>query len=342
MKMLKKLNANYGMDAPDYGSFRLQMNGTDLTDSQSKIFLSVIAELSEANVRIVYRGDKKNKAVEKFNLTVQAIPHGFNDYIFLFGEKGRYFLKEKITTAGTNTYGITDTSEGFLTVIFDMLHAIFTRDRYAFPVKASLDKFKKDHPEFIKYFINEDNKKDFVSRITSADRRVRIRARDYYLTLLHHFGKNEFYPVSFLLSATTSFQVAQKYVAKEITDENDIIFFGWVPLGQRTILYTWTNHWREKIVNELGLPTFSRSIYPNQQEISLKGGLLAHYTIGYLYTRNGQKHFEVNPWLFEIREENWPKNGFPVDQHSFDERIKDTLLKRAFFIDNDGDYGEYW
>jgi hypothetical protein len=85
----------------------------------------------------------------------------------------------------------------------------------------------------------------------------------------------------------------------------------------------------------------SRHVLQRAVEITLKGGLLPHYIIGYFYLENGVERFELNPAIFKIEDSDWPLEGLPIDQTQFDERIRGTQFKKAFFVTPPGDYYEF-
>ncbi|MDO6435584.1 hypothetical protein Q4E93_33530 [Flavitalea sp. BT771] len=64
----------------------------------------------------------------------------------------------------------------------------------------------------------------------------------------------------------------------------------------------------------------------------LKGGLLAHYTLGYYHTYDGRPTFEVNPYLFRIDQDNWVRAGLPVDQRDFNQVLSNTQYRRAYIL----------
>lgn len=50
----------------------------------------------------------------------------------------------------------------------------------------------------------------------------------------------------------------------------------------------------------IGLPVYEKSFFPYQKEVTLKGGLLPHYLLGYLHNKRSEKIFEINPALFDV------------------------------------------
>lgn len=91
------------------------------------------------------------------------------------------------------------------------------------------------------------------------------------------------------------------------------------------------------IFNESILPTYTKSFFPKQREILLKGGIFPHYMLGYINLEN--KEFELNTHFFST-----PKtfkeiliNGFDIAQSSFHQKLKETDYESFFYIDPYGD-----
>jgi len=330
-------------EQPDLTSFLLQTNGQQLSARQSNIFFKRLRELEEADAHLIYRGDKKDRLLDKFNIQPHGFPRMFNDYLFMIGDKGRHFWNGAIEEGGHTipTFDLTDTSKEFLEFIFDTLRSILIRKDYSESLNLRLKEFAVKYPDFMDFFKFKKNKKDFIAKILSANPRERLNARDFYLTLLHQFGKNDFYPASFLLSVTKRISVARSFIRWDQINDNGIILFGWVPKEQGHLLYNrFMLAGKQRIFQSIDLPTAGR-FYKEQHEITLKGGLLPHYIIGYFYREQGVENFEVNPAIFDIADPDWPEQGLPVDQTHFGEQIKGTRFKKAFYITPPGDYYEF-
>ena len=83
-------------------------------------------------------------------------------------------------------------------------------------------------------------------------------------------------------------------------------------------------------------------IYPSEFEISLKGGLLPHYLIGYLSQNRGlEDEIEINPNFLDlsINSSDWIKDGLPIDQSGFLDVLKKTNYTGSFWVNTIGDYG---
>ncbi|HTN39352.1 MAG TPA: hypothetical protein VL053_19910 [Arachidicoccus sp.] len=340
---MRKLTIINGRDKdkmnPDYTKFNLKKNGCNLSSNEKKIFFSKLDKLNRSNVLLVYRGDDRTKVLKRYHNA--SIPHPFNEYLFMLGPKGKYFSKGVLDNLHKDQYvgHISDISPEYFGNIFDMLGQIFVR-RFTGHLQIKMSQFKDREKELVQFFVQETNKPLFLDKIESVTPKEKNLVRDYYLNLLHHFSKNSFYPVSFLLSTSTSFAEANKFVKKEKEKNNEIVFFGWVPRGSgKPILHTLHyNRERKKAIAKYDLPQYVRSFFPKQHEVTLKGGLLPHYLIGYLYSENGNQNFEINPYFFSEISYNWIDDGLPVDQTDFNRILRLVYLSGGYSVDGNGNF----
>ncbi len=285
--------------------------------------------------KVIYRGDQKSRVLGRFNLTENSVPRPFNDMLFLIGDKGRIFLSEVEKEINSkSSFDISDNSENFFCAIFDMLHKLLFSPVIVSGVQKRIDVFKSKEPDLVTFFQQKNNKKNFFAKVKGSPVNEIILIRDYYLTLLHHIDRSDYYPFSFLLSTTKSFSVAQKFVDKHAANHDEIIFVGWVPQNQNAVLYSpFTASGKQDIVEKHDLPTYKKSFFPYQEEISIKGGLLPHFLIGYFYSDRQEAYFEVNPYFINHSKKNWIVDGLPIDQGEFWNKIKDTQFRRMFYYD---------
>src|SRR5690606_9730413 len=123
---------------------------------------------------------------------------------------------------------------------------------------------------------------------------------------------------------------------EEKDSENPLIIFGWVPYKYEGVLSVPDLRILRRNVNmeDIGLPVYEKSFFPYQKEVTLKGGLLPHYLLGYLHNKRSEKIFEINPALFDVSD-TWNGRELPVDQGTFHQRIQNTLFGRYFTLDNE-------
>jgi hypothetical protein len=161
----------------------------------------------------------------------------------------------------------------------------------------------------------------------------KLNFRDYYLRPLHHLGAVGYYNNSVLLSTTAEFNIAQKFARSRKTSSS-IIFVSWVNINAR---YRGLD---EKLIdiNKTAHPTYKKSFYPQQNEVTLRGGILPHFLIGYI-KENGE--MELNPNLFATEKDfrRILAEGFDIDQRNFVNRLKETDYTVYFTVDP---FGNVW
>jgi hypothetical protein len=332
---LNKSEANL---AP-YSEYNLCINGKRLSEKDKRQFFKKLECISASTAKFIYRGDNLTSVLRRFNLNALDIPRPFNDMLFLIGDKGKFFLQgiqKRMNSEGS--YHIEDSSEAFFNSIFDMLNNLLCTSINSFNLQRKIDEFKNKEQLVVNFFCNEKNKKEFFKRISAAPNNELIIIRDYYLSLLHHINRSDYYPFSFLLSTTKNFNVAKRFVERHVNSHNEIIFAGWVPQNQRIIFTPFTTVGKQSTVEKYGLPTYKKSFFPYQEEVSLKGGLMPHFIIGYFYSNATEKFFELNPYFINNTKEDWVTDGLPVNQGAFWAKIKETQFRSAFVYDSQHGY----
>lgn len=309
-------------------NYKFKNNNKDLSCSELKKFASFIFCLvkhhSEKKISLIYRGENLSDAIKILGCNKK----NFNQAIFLIGSKGRHYRKQYIEKK--DRYSFDDISDGFFEHIFTKLNNALRNTK-----NPSLIEFATREQPFTSYFIKKTNRNNFLATISMLKDTDKLKARDYYLTILHHIGKIGFHARSFLLSTSTKFSVAKKFA--ESNQKNDgIIYFSWLPSQKLNNAFPISpSRIKQKLIN-IGLPTSTTSIYRDQKEISLKGGLLPHYIIGYFNLNN--MTFEINPNL--LNDNNNPeqiiKNGIEIDQSDFYTSLEQTNYKASFIMTDNG------
>lgn len=153
----------------------------------------------------------------------------------------------------------------------------------------------------------------------------KLKVRDYYLKLLHRIGNIGFSDKSFYLSTSRKFSAAKSFA----TDDG-IVFISW----GKSILESYPI----QILKESGLPMYVKAVFPLQREVTLTGGLLPHYILGY-YVVN-EKTFVVNPNLFSTEKSfnQIMQHGFDIDQSRFHEALQQTNYSGFIVLDENDDY----
>lgn len=320
---------------PNYYAYTLKTNGRDLSEEQRSHFFNCINKIYRNNDKFIYRGDKKEKLYPIYGIEKNSSDKRFRDTLFILGAKANMFLTK---LPGINEIRIDEAGNNVFNLIFKMLSNLLKRKFPFGPVYRAVGDFKKREAGVINFFCNQDGEQTFINIISRLTLNQRIIVRDYYLGLLHHISKSEYYSSSFLLSTSTDFAQASKFAGKGKNEnsENPLIIFGWIPYQYEGILSI-PDIWvlRKNIdMNEIGLPVYEKSFFPFQREVTLKGGLLPHYMLGYLHNQNNRETFEINPSLFRTND-SWNGTELSIDQNSFHQRIRNTLFGHYFTFDEE-------
>lgn len=166
----------------------------------------------------------------------------------------------------------------------------------------------------------------------------RMRVRDYYLFLLHTLGVKGIRSGSPLLSTSVSKEVARRF-SHAHHEKHGAILGIFVPHPiEHWVVAPWKCMEISRRVAALGLPVFSpMGAYPEQAEISLKGGALPHF-VSHVELRDGQVAV-VNPAIFEAsnqRLESVFKHGLSIDQSRFFHFLEDSGYSRYVEADSSG------
>ena len=286
-------------------------------------------------VRIIFRGENYSNLKVKLNLNGDNDYNKLSSFLFLLGDKGRTYRNEfkKKILKKNKIYSLNCISDDLVKNIFKKLNYILTRKANNKEVQL----FKTKNIEFCEYFLNTKNKehlKDKIKSLENVDDKIKVR--DYYLSLLHKIGKIGFYNNSFFISTTTDFNVAKKF-SENTCSSTRLILFSWVsfPMNKIGVSFNYLNK-SSNLIKSLGLPIYNRIFYQAQNEISIKGGLLPHYILGFLKLES--KEFIVNPNFLNSNKDfiGMVKDGFNIDQTTFNEKLDETDYNGFFTINEDG------
>ena len=131
------------------------------------------------------------------------------------------------------------------------------------------------------------------------------------------------------LSTTTDFEVAENFAT-------DTIFYCWLPIKKSQVSNT------KIVVKDISSKikkydiVINGEVYPEEHEVSLLYGMLPHFLIGILNTKNNE--FWPNPAIQRIEkgtegmvnEKRYPvwSHGLYIDQANFIDQIKRTKLNQ--------------
>jgi hypothetical protein len=320
---------------PNYDTYTLKTNGKVLTEEQRKHFFKCISKIQKNNDNFIYRGDKKEKLYYIYGLEKDATDKQFREKLSILGAKANVFF---LGLLDENIININEADNNIFRRIFKMLSNLLSRENPYGHVYKVVRGFKNRETELTNFFCNRDNEQQFIEITNGCTPEEQIIIRDYYLGLLHHISKSEYYPFSFLLSTSTDFSQAYRFAwrKKKGDKETPIIIFGWIPYEYEGVLNVPDTKKLAKKINmeAIGLPVYEKSFYHYQKEVTLKGGLLPHYQLGHLHNDNGDLVFEINPALFETND-SWDGIELPVNQSTFHEYIQNTMFGRYFSLDEE-------
>ncbi len=314
---------------------KLTLNGSSLNDDEKRSFLNKYEKLIDnVNCKKIYRGENKSTL---FDLYHSSDFTSFSHSLFLIGNKGRGLINDAAKRAkDKKKWKLDDVQKAVFKTLFEIINIIMNE---SYPVVC---KFSIHNKNLFDYFKDLNNLDTFVNAIARLKKEDRIKIRDYYLKLAHQFADEHFYPISSLLSVTTDFNVADKKFSG--TGEEKIVLFGWLPLNKNNnyeITFDYLNLAEQNLL-ENNLPIYYHSFYSDENEISLKGGLLPHFLVGFLYVdRDSDINFDINPNFLDVKSESqlWINEGLPINQSGFWNELKKTNFQGSFWVNYKG---EYW
>lgn len=320
---------------------KLNSGGRHLTDREIRKVMAFYDFLkNNSKSKIIFRGENYENIKSKLNLTGNEDFLKLSYYTFLIGEKGRVYRKEfkdKIKNK-SKIYSVDCVEEKLIKHIYDKLNTIFISSK-----KPEVLNFISTNSDLAGYFINKKkNRSDFLTKFQSIHNELEmIKFRDFYLNLLHQIGQIGFHDNSFFVSTSTDFEIAKSFALKQSKSEG-IVFVGWItyPLNRIGINFNYLNQLKPRI-KEIGLPIYETSFFPKQREITIKGGLLPQYILGYI--RLSKNEFEINSHFFDSSSdfENIMTSGIIIDQTDFHSALKETDFNGFFTLNCEDEYSDF-
>jgi len=299
-----------------------------LTTRQKSTFHTAVTLLKKANddgkLLTTFRGDSYTRLAERV-----GGDHGWEGVLyqrtFYFGDKSKHFLENNASIAKrAHLRAIDDVSDATFEFLFKKIAKICQLDVY----KGHL--FLKDNVDIVRFFVTPENKEFFLSSIRNQPEGIKMLVRDYYLYLLHTAGKKGVSKESVLVSTSTHWMQARGFVDQ--LDTRQIIYYYFVPAPfERYCITSYICQNAYSVIERLSLPRYQpdSGLYPDQREVSMRGGLLPHFMLGIL--RVDLDEFVVNPHLLAMPEEDLQSivvSGIKIDQAHFHDRIKETNYQR--------------
>jgi hypothetical protein len=267
----------------------------------------------------IYRGEDLERLCNK--LGISSISSNDPNYtelqyrLFLIGEKSKKYFSEKYFDFNRSwTFDINEINDKVCNFIFDSINDSIKRNKI-----VNVQSFFSRNELFKQYFLDKaNNKKAFCKNLLSLPAEMRLKARNYYLRLLHQIGSINYRDRSNMLSTSRMHSIAKQF-ANGTESRKGIIIHAWEPVFSRYNLN----------LKRHGLPTYTGKPYPRQNEISLMAGILPHYIIG-LEILSEKKMF-LNPNMFSNpSDKNVFINGFEINQDAFVEIIQNTNYSSYF------------
>lgn len=300
-----------------------------LSDDKIEIFEQfklLLDEKKENNdLLYLYRGDMLNNLKIVFK---ESYKEDIFQELFYFGTKSRFTYSKTINNEKEEVFSnINDCSERVLDKIFDDLLQVVQSSKFATRYIKNENHETKPHKyiddNFKKYFENSDNKdvfKEIFTNLVTLEEKVLLR--DYFLYLLHTSATMQ--GDTILVSTTTKKSVAKKFTRRRENDKRIIFhYFIFEPYFCHTIT-PWKMEELHKWIEGLALPLYCpMGLYPQQKEVSIKGGLYPQNILGIELV--DEKKFIVNPNLFHFGVDEMEflikYKKIPIDQERFLERI---------------------
>ena len=288
------------------------------------------------NSRFILRGESNRNLMRQFNADSHT-PDLLASCLFMTGEKVRMCWEEN------GGYDPDDTSnENFLNICRSLIKYIEDGVNSGGNRAKRIKSFCEKNEEFFAGIKNESALIEAYEKLEPEDKR---KVNLYYLAIAHTINDREYRDVSSLISTTTNANVADRFA-------HDLIIFGWVPkiigknsVWRRTIEHVDIND--KQPIMQTGLPYCKVSVFPNQEEIAIRCGLLPHFIIGFAI----EKDFYVNPAVFSAIETMHELDSFrglsayrrkvllyglEINQENFEEFCQRTNFKRYYTFDEGG------
>ena len=322
---------------PKISQLRL-LNGVDNELSQEQIlklweFYNLLS--GSTNSKFILRGESDRNLTRQFNVDSHN-PNLLAKCLFTTGEKGRICWEEN------GGYDPDDTSnENFLNICSSLIKYIDDGIKSGGNHAKRLKTFCDKNEDFYMGIKNETALVEAYEKLEYEDKR---KVNLYYLAIAHTINDREYRDFSTFISTTTNARVADCFA-------KDVIIYGWVPktnwnssAKRRTIEHVVIND-KFTIMNT-GLPYCKVSVFPNQEEIAIRCGLLPHFIIGFAI----ENDFYVNPAVFtaidtmhELRSfkelsayrRGIRLRGLNINQENFEDFCRRTNFKRYYTFDEE-------
>lgn len=314
-----------------------------VAESVKKKFVDLEYELQvlsrQREVLLLYRGEElRNIKKRLLKKTVSSKEAEIYERAFYFGEKARHFSVDVFTPGRNYLTNLNDHSDQTFTFIHNRIYNILKEPKLSARIEKCTDE------RFRQYFLRPDSDVDFLQKSNSCyTDKTKVYARDYYLYFLHVAGSPGIRKETMLVSTSKDKTIAMQF--SESTKKERVIFHYFVPAPfQDYAIGPWEIEHHEKIIYATGLPAYSpKGLYPEQNEIAVKGALFPHFLLGIELV--GKDKFIINSHFTSANNMNniqsIVQHGFNIDQTDFEKTIFDTGYIRYGETDGDGVFSSY-
>jgi hypothetical protein len=298
-------------------------------DKSIRIFINAL--LDEDNCQAIFRGEKVANAYEQSGIKISSddnsnfAAHG--KVIFFIGTKAKSYLYDNDDVVFP--IDINYTHHSLFEGLYEEIESL---------IKDIPNEFDSD----FKNYFSSKSKIDFTTAIISLHKDEKQSIKIYYLWLLHVIGKSKYKKYSNFLSTTKDHKVASFF------GNDELVYCGWIPRPiKKKAAYLGSLMQMQRHIKSIGLPTYNDEPYHNEQEISLIGGLLPHFTLGiYRHPRllvntnllEKKSLFLINHGMSEMI----IKMGIAIDQTNFSEseEFKNSKYKRWLTYSEETGYSD--
>ncbi|MCL4872296.1 MAG: hypothetical protein KJ063_25325 [Anaerolineae bacterium] len=297
----------------------------DERDIVSKLREILADACANSQLAFVYRGENKNKSKKIYGT------HEWNcellERLFCVGSKAKVYTDEIDASVGQNRgylQSVNDVSSETFHFIFDQISSILNQKQSHKVVLRFVQESSND--QFVQFFQAPSNLGKFLAVLEQGISPNELeKIRDYYLYLLHTFGRKGANNRSFLVSTSR-----KRDVARDFTNDRGIIIVYLVPepveedgISRETIANF------KKRYKHTPLPLYSDNFFPEQDEVAIKGALFPQFILG--IEDIGKKYFLVNPHLFRQLNQSSlgyvPICGLRIDQTRFEDVLVNTSYR---------------
>lgn len=280
----------------------------------------------------IIRVESDRNLRRQFNADTQS-PALLAQFLFMTGEKGRICWTEG------NFWNPDDISaENFENICRSLKEYINEAAQGTNNKAKKVNAFCRMYAKFCSALEDVSGMIEVYEKLGPEEKR---KANLYYLALVHTINSPKYRETSEFVSTTTNPDMAGRF-------KYDVCIYGWVPnkAGRfsrgNTIDIVDINNFSD--LEGTGLPFCRIPVFPEQEEIAVRCGLLPHFIIGFAVKRV----FYVNPAVFTAIEKmhgltsfkelsafkrDIQLYGLEINQENFEEFCNRTNFKRYFTFD---------